>query len=151
AQLRLGRIEAAAAASLALALPLERSLPRRVAATQSALAALTAAVDYGFAETTTAATWEIAALYQGLGRALLDAPRPRLGSDLEREQYTLLLEEQAFPFEESAIKAHEANLGRLEQGVWNEWVQRSATALTELAPARYGKHERRETNYDSPG
>lgn len=151
AQLRLGRIEAANAARLALALPLERSLPRRVAATQSALAALNAAADYGFADTTTAATWEIAALYQGLGRALLDAPRPRLASELEREQYALLLEEQAYPFEESAIKAHEANLGRVEQGVWNQWVQRSAAALTELAPARYGKHERRETRYDSPG
>ncbi|MFA5940447.1 MAG: tetratricopeptide repeat protein [Sinimarinibacterium sp.] len=150
AQLRLGRIEAASAAGLALALPLDRSLPRRVAATQSALAALSAAADFGFAETTTAATWEIAALYQGLGRALLDAPRPRMSSELEREQYALLLEEQAYPFEESAIKAHEVNLGRVEQGIWNQWVQRSAAALTELAPARYGKHERRETRYDSP-
>ncbi|MEQ1439102.1 tetratricopeptide repeat protein [Fontimonas sp. SYSU GA230001] len=151
AQLRLGRIEAENAAHIALALPLERSLPRRVAAMQAALAALDAAADYGFAETTSAATWEIATLYRDLGCALLDVPRPRLASELEREQYALLLEEQAYPFEESAIRAHEANLGRIAQGVWNEWVQRSAAALTELAPARYGKHERRETRYDIPG
>jgi cellulose synthase operon protein C len=151
AQLRLGRVEAAAAARIALELPIERSLSRRTAATQSALAALTAAVDYGYAETTTAATYEIAALYRDLGRALMDTPRPALRSELEREQYELLLEEQAYPFEDSAIKAHEANLGRVGQGVWNEWVQRSAAALTEMAPGRYGKHERRELRYDTPG
>jgi cellulose synthase operon protein C len=149
--LRLGRIEAATVARIALELPIERSLSRRTAATQSALAALTAAVDYGYAETTTAATYEIAALYRDLGRALMETPRPALRSELEREQYELLLEEQAYPFEDSAIKAHEANLGRVGQGVWNEWVQRSAAALTEMAPGRYGKHERRELRYDTPG
>lgn len=151
AQLRIGRIAAAEAARIVLELPIERSLPRRVSATESAIAALNAAAEYGFAETTTAATYELATLYRGLGRALIESARPRQLDELEREQYDLLLEEQAFPFEERAIDAHEINLGRLDQGVWNEWVQRSAGALTEMAPARYGKHERRDPRYDSPG
>jgi hypothetical protein len=29
-------------------------------------------------------------------------------------------------------------------------VRRSAQTLSEMAPARYGKHERRDTSYDSP-
>ncbi|MFC4252060.1 tetratricopeptide repeat protein [Sinimarinibacterium flocculans] len=151
AQLQLGRMAAGDAARIALSLPVERSLPRRVEATRAALDALGAAADYGFAETTTAATYEIAALYRDLGAALLRAPRPRGLDALEAEQYTLLLEEQAYPFEESAIEAFEANLARLDQGVWNEWVQRSAAALTEMVPARYGKHERRDLRYDTPG
>lgn len=151
AQLQLGRMAGSDASRVALSLPIERSLPRRVEATRAALQALTAAADYGFAETTTAATFEIAALYRDLGGALLRAPRPRGLDALAREQYELLIEEQAYPFEESAIKAFEANLARLDQGIWNEWVQRSAAALTEMVPARYGKHERRDLRYDSPG
>jgi tetratricopeptide (TPR) repeat protein len=151
AQLELGRMAARDAAGVALGLPIERSLPRRVAATRAALDALDAAADYGFAETTTAATFEIAELYRELGSALVRAPRPRGLDALEREQYELLIEEQAYPFEESAIEAFEANLSRLEQGIWNEWVQRSAAALTEMVPARYGKHERRDLRYDIPG
>ncbi|MES0874928.1 hypothetical protein [Sinimarinibacterium thermocellulolyticum] len=139
------------ATRIALSLPIERSLPRRVEATRAALDALTAAADYGFAEITTAATYEIAVMYRELGGALLRAPRPRGLDALEQEQYALLLEEQAFPFEESAIKAFEANLARLDQGIWNESVQRSAAALTEMVPARYGKHERRDLRYASPG
>ncbi|MEW6168059.1 MAG: tetratricopeptide repeat protein [Pseudomonadota bacterium] len=150
AQLQLGRMAAADAARVALSLPLEASLPRRVETTRAALAALSAAADYGFAETTTAATYEIAALYRDLGRALLRAPQPRGLDALEQEQYALLLEEQAYPFEERAIEAFQANLARLEHGIWNEWVQRSAAALGDMVPARYGKHERRDLRYELP-
>ncbi|MFP5306342.1 MAG: tetratricopeptide repeat protein [Gammaproteobacteria bacterium] len=150
AQLALGRAAAGDAAALPLELPLERSLAQRVKATETAIAALDAAADYGFAEITTAATYELGALYRELGRALLASRRPRQLAELELQQYELLLEEQAYPFEERAIQAHEANLSRIGQGVWNEWVQRSAQTLTDMAPARYGKHERRDTRYDSP-
>ncbi len=53
----------------------------------------------------------------------------------------MLLEEQAFPFEEKAIEIHEANARRAAEGVYDEWVQKSYTALAELKPARYARTE----------
>lgn len=150
ASLEIGRVEAADARRVALAAPVDKTLPRRRAATEAAIAALVRAADYGYAEITTAATFELATVYRDLGRALIESTRPRELKGEALEQYEILLEEQAYPFEERAIKAHEANLARIGQGVWNDWVRRSVYALAELAPAKYGKHEHRETSYDSP-
>ena len=44
--------------------------------------------------------------------ASMDSPRPKNLSKQEIEQYNLLLEEQAFPFEEKAIAAHVTNIAR---------------------------------------
>jgi hypothetical protein len=57
------------------------------------------------------------------------------------EQYNVLLEEQAFPFEEKAIKLHEVNAARAKDGTYDEWVQKSYAALAQLNPGRYGKVE----------
>jgi hypothetical protein len=56
----------------------------------------------------------------------------------------LLLEEQAFPFEEKAIDIHETNANRAYEGVYDEWVQKSFNALKKLQPIRYAKNERSE-------
>src|SRR5690606_26955113 len=59
----------------------------------------------------------------------------------ELEQYDILLEEQAFPFEEEAIALHERNAARTADGIYDEWVERSIVALGELMPVRYAKRE----------
>jgi len=56
-----------------------------------------------------------------------------------------LLEEQAFPFEEEAIELHEKNAQRTTDGIYDEWVRKSLTALVELLPGRYAKAEIGET------
>lgn len=58
-----------------------------------------------------------------------------------KEQYDVLLEEQAFPFEEKAIELHETNAQRTGDGVYDQWVQRSFDVLAKLKPARYAKTE----------
>lgn len=149
ASLELGRIQAANARALSLSAPVDKSLPRRKAAVETAIATFGRAAAYGYAEVTTAATYELATVYRDFGRALLASERPaKLGGDA-LDQYKLLLEEQADPFEEKAIQAHLVNLQRVRQGLWNDWVRRSASALAELAPARYGKQELREDRYES--
>jgi hypothetical protein len=65
------------------------------------------------------------------------------------EQYCLLLVEQAFPFEEKAIQAHEANLRRINQGVYDEWVKKSQLALAGLAPGKYSKREQGDEVYEA--
>lgn len=149
ASLDLGRIAAAQAKSLTLTLPIEKSLPRKKQAMEKAIRWLDRAAAYGFAETTTVATFELGDLYQDFGRALLRSERPRNLKGLELEQYDLLLEEQAYPFEEQAIAAHETNLRRIKTGVYDNWIAKSAAALAQLAPARYGKREQGEERYAS--
>ena len=77
-------------------------------------------------------------------RDLLESEKPADLAGEELEQYDLLLEEQAFPFEEKAIELHALNAGRSADGVYDEWVRRSFTRLAELSPARYARTERSE-------
>lgn len=149
ASLDIGRFAAADVKALRLSAPVERSLPAKKRAMESAIQALTQAAGYGFAPITTAATFELGSLYQEFGAALIASERPPRLSALELEQYELLLEEQAFPFEEKAIETFEANLKRIPQGLYDEWIARSARALAQIAPARYGKREQGEDRYES--
>ena len=60
---------------------------------------------------------------------------------MEREQYELAIEEQAYPFEEKAIAVHESNLKLISRGVYNAWIDKSLQKLAESVPARYDKPE----------
>lgn len=147
--LDLGRIAAADARAIRLSLPIERNLPRKKQAMEEAIRWLGKAAAYGFAETTTAATHELGGVYQAFGRALMESERPRNLKGLELEQYDLLLEEQAYPFEEQAIDTYETNLRRIKTGLYDEWIARSAAALAQLVPARYAKREQGDERYAS--
>jgi len=124
-----------------LVAPLKKSLAEKRKAMETALKAYTQAADYQVSEVTTAATFESAELYGQLGKDLLSSERPKNLSKDELEQYNVLLEEQAFPFEEKAIKLHEVNAARTKEGTYDEWVQKSFAALAQLNPGRYGKVE----------
>jgi hypothetical protein len=99
------------------------------------------AAEYQVAEVTTAATYEMADLYAVLAKDVMASERPKNLKGEELEEYNSLLEEQVFPFEEQAIKAHEINATRAKDGVYDEWVRKSFQALAQLKPARYGKTE----------
>jgi TolA-binding protein len=124
-----------------LVAPLKKSLAEKRKAMETALKAYTQAADYQVADVTTAATFESAELYRQLGKDLMSSERPKNLSKDELEQYNVLLEEQAFPFEEDAIKLHEVNIARAKTGTYDEWVQKSFAALAQLNPGRYGKVE----------
>jgi cellulose synthase operon protein C len=127
--------------SIKLVAPLKKSLAEKRKAMEAALKAYEAAADYQVAEVTTAATFESAELYRQLGKDLMSSERPKNLNKEELEQYDVLLEEQAFPFEEKAIKLHEVNAARTKDGTYDEWVQKSFAALAQLNPGRYGKAE----------
>jgi TolA-binding protein len=124
--------------------PLEDSLKRKKALMEEVVKAYGAVADYGVAEATTAATFRLGEVYQSFGRDLMESERPADLDALALEQYELLLEEQAFPFEEQAIELYQANTVRAAEGVYDEWVKRSFDALSTLMPARYAKLERSE-------
>ncbi len=122
--------------------PLAKQLKLKKAKMDEVLKAYAAASEAGVADVTTAATFQTAALYQDFGKALIGSQRPKGLKKLELEQYNVLLEEQAFPFEEKAIELHETNARRTTQGLWDSHVQQSLAELAKLKPVRYGKVER---------
>ena len=132
-----------------LVAPLKKSLAEKRKAMEAALKAYTQAADYQVAEVTTAATFESAELYRQLGKDLMSSERPKGLSKDELEQYDVLLEEQAFPFEEKAIQIHQVNTARTKDGTYDEWVQKSFTALAQLNPGRYAKAEISERQVDA--
>jgi TolA-binding protein len=144
AQLALAEPAREAFAVTELVAPLEDSLRRKRERMEVALEAYRKAAEYGVAEVTTAATYQLAELYHGLSRALFDSERPPELTQLELAQYDILLEEQAFPFEEEAIGLHEVNAARTTDGVYDEWVAASLAELAALMPGRYAKYERGE-------
>jgi TolA-binding protein len=129
--------------------PLKKNLKIKKSKMQQALQAYAVAADYGVAEVATAATYRTAELYNDFGKALLDSQRPRKLSKDELEQYNVMLEEQAYPFEEKAIELHEINARRTRGGLYDEWVKRSFAALGKLRPVRYAKAEKGEVVIDA--
>jgi Flp pilus assembly protein TadD len=129
------------ARAVRLTVPLDRALLAKKSATEQALAGYSRAAQYGVAEVTTEAGWAMADLYRDLGKSLLESERPPGLAPEELEAYDVLLEEQAFPFEEKAIEIHEVNARRAADGVYDQWVQKSFVALAELKPARYARSE----------
>ena len=124
--------------------PLADSLKIKKVLMEEVIAAYTSAADYGVAEVTTAATFRLGEVYETFSSDLLDSDRPAALQDDALEQYELLLEEQAFPFEEKAIELYKANASRAPEGVYDEWVAKSFDRLAGLMPARYAKKERSE-------
>jgi hypothetical protein len=124
-----------------LTAPLKKSLIVKRNALETAMDGYKRAAEYQVAEVTTAATYEMAELYRTLAKDVMSSERPKNLKGEELEEYNALLEEQVYPFEEQAIKAHELNTDRTKDGVYDESVRKSFQALAELKPARYGKTE----------
>ena len=149
AALALAEPVAQAYRQVALKEPLQAQLKLKKAKMEETLKAYAVAADYGVADVSTAATYGIASVYRDFGRALMTSQRPKKLSKAELEQYNVMLEEQAFPFEEKATELHEVNARRAAAGIYDAWVQRSFDALRELRPLRYGKTERSEGVIDA--
>ena len=100
-----------------LSQPLADSLKLKKSLMEDVLKAYTKAADYGVAEVTTASTFRLGEVYEQFSSDLLDSDRP---TELEAdalEQYELLLEEQAYAFEEEAIDLYKANADRAPDGI----------------------------------
>lgn len=128
--------------------PLRTSLAEKRKLMQQALDAYAGIVKLGVAEFVSAAQYRTAEVYRILAADLMASERPRGLGELELEQYDLLLEEQALPFEDQAIDLYVKNADLVEQDVYDEWVRKSFKALAVLQPGRYGKQEQAEDYVD---
>lgn len=121
--------------------PIRQNLAQKKQNMETALEAYQQASNYGYAEFVTASTHRIGEIYFHLSQALLESERPNNLDEEELEQYEIMLEEQAYPFEEKAIEILESNVTRIEDGIYNNWIDKSFAALAELLPVQYAKHE----------
>jgi TolA-binding protein len=121
--------------------PVEKSLKKKRRAMDTALEAYQRTNAYGVADFASQATYRMGEIYRQLSIDLMESERPRGLDALALEQYELLLEEQAYPFEEKAIAIHEANMRRSWEGWYDDWIKRSFDALAGLSPALYAKRE----------
>jgi len=72
--------------------------------------------------------------------------RPTTLTELQLEQYDILLEEQAYPFEEQALDIYKINLAKVPEGQYDKWIALSFQVLEEMNPTEY-KREFKELIY----
>ena len=124
-----------------LKLPLNVTMIKKTEALQKAMKAYQKTASYGVSAFSTEAGYRMADIYAQLSTDLMDSDRPDGLNELELEQYEILLEEQTFPFEDSAIDIHAQNVSRSWIGIYDEWVKNSFEELKALLPGRYDKNE----------
>ncbi len=127
--------------AIKLSLPLQESMRKKTAALEKAMQAYQKTASYGVSSYATEAGYRMAEIYAQLSKDLMDSDRPNGLNELELEQYDILLEEQAYPFEDSAIDIHEQNASRSWSGIYDDWVKNSFESLQRLLPGRYNKPE----------
>ncbi len=141
AALVLAGLEYESFAGISLTQPFEQSLAEKQARMDAALEAFERLVDYEVALVTAAATYYIAEIYMDFSASLLESERPAGLTDAEKVDYELVIEEEAFPFEERSIEVHQENFELLAAGIYNDWVQKSLDKLAVFMPGRYAKNE----------
>ncbi|WP_018277150.1 tetratricopeptide repeat protein [Teredinibacter turnerae] len=128
--------------------PLAVNLKRKKAAMQEAIKLFGQASAYDVTDITTRATYNIGEIYREFSQSLLTSERPKNLDATELEQYIILLEDQAFPFEEKSIEFYETNLSRVKNGIYNQWIEESHKKLISLFPVRFNKSPKLESSFD---
>jgi outer membrane protein assembly factor BamD (BamD/ComL family) len=139
AYLGMARSEKTRFDKIRLSLPLKRSLKKKKLAMQSSVKYYGNASKYKLYDAATEATFSIALIYKKFSISLLESDRPKNLNAEELDQYEILLEDQAFPFEDKAIEFFEINLSRVKDGQYNAWIKKSHEQLTTLFPTRYNR------------
>lgn len=137
ASLVLGARAAAVFTSISLSQPLEQSLDRKQKALEAARQRFLDAEALGGGRVLSESLFRRAELYRGLAKDLMASTIPSDLNELEAMQYQMLLEEEAYPFEEKAIQLHTENHRRIASEGYDAWIGRSLGVLAELHPGRY--------------
>lgn len=142
AALVLGARDAATFASIPLNQPLADSLDRKQRALESARTRFLEAEQLGGETVRSETLFRRAELYRLLAQDLMASSVPADLNELEAMQYQMLLEEEAFPFEEKAIALHSDNHRRVTDHGYDAWIGKSLGVLGQLNPGRYSRSVR---------
>lgn len=142
AALGLGEAHQQTFSRIKLNLPLKNSLKRKQQSMKKAIYYYQKLLSYQRIEFVPHGTFNLAQMYLQLAEDVLSSQRPADLDELALEEYELILEEIAYPFEEKAIEIHSSNAKRAWQNIYDSWVQQSFKQLSELVPSQFNKQER---------
>jgi TolA-binding protein len=129
--------------------PLARSLKKKQRLLEATLKRYQETAEIGALTFVSRSNYQMAKLYQILAQDLLSSEQPDDLNELEQDQYVMLLEEQAYPFEEQAIALHQRNLQLGWQVSWDDAINSSLLALQDLSPGRFRRDDAEVTYVQS--
>ena len=129
-----------------LTVPLKVSLSKKKKVLKNTVSSLQKVNQYKMYDHVSESIYWIAETYYDFSKSLLSSERPDNLSDLELEQYDVLLEDQAIPFEDQAIRYYLQNMQALKQGRYGKWVAKSLSRLSTIYPSKYRRSELVETH-----
>ena len=121
--------------------PLQKSLKRKQDTMKKAIGYYQQVLDFQLAKYVPHATYNLAEMYRQLAADMMSSQRPSDLDELAQEEYEILLEELAYPFEEKAIEIHVSNTQRAWEDIYDQWIEKSFNRLAEISPALYQKSE----------
>lgn len=137
--LALGARAAASFSVIALTAPLDAALERKHKALELARQRFLDAEQLVGEQVRSESLYRRAELYRIMAQDLMASSVPAELNELEAMQYQMLLEEEAFPFEEKAIRLHSENHQRISSQGYDAWIGKSLSALAALNPGRYDR------------
>jgi TolA-binding protein len=137
----LGEAEQRSFAAIKLNAPLQKSLKRKQDAMKKAIGYYQQVLDFQLAKYVPQATYNLAEMYRQLASDMMSSQRPGDLDELALEEYEILLEELAYPFEEKAIEIHISNTQRAWDDIVDQWIEQSFERLAQMSPALYQKQE----------
>ena len=131
---------------LKLSLPLKKSLAKKKTSLEKLVRRFEDLAEYQVPEIMSAATYQIGLVYRTLAQDLLNSERPTSLTELQLEQYNILLEEQAYPFEEQAIEILKINTAKVPEGEYDQWIKKTYEVLEVINPTEF-KRQAKEVEY----
>lgn len=136
--------------ALPLRPPFQETLPPKQKAMAAALKDYETLAEFGVSPYYEQSLHSLGELYVQFANELMDSERPAGLSELALEEYEILLEEQAYDFEEKGLNYYQRNLARLWDGEKNAYTLKSLGQLQEILASSYKRVEKVETSHVYP-
>ena len=125
-----------------IAPPLDINVVRKREMLQTVIRDFVAAGNYKTLDVITASNYFIGRALELFKVDILSSPKPEGLTPLELEEYDLLLQEMAFPFEAKALDAFRVNIQRaVKLEILDPWIEKTFERMAELAPWSYLRNE----------
>ena len=122
--------------------PVDETVVRKRELLQDVIREFVAAGNYRTADVITASNFFIGRALELFNKDIMSSPKPVGLSDSEMEEYNLLLQEMAFPFEAKALEAYRVNIQRsVKLEFLDPWIEKSFERMADLAPWSYLRNE----------
>jgi len=147
--IRLAREEFDRYSQVKLTIPLQASLKKKKKVLKTAIKSLKHVNKYNMYEHVSESIYWIAETYYDFSKKLLNSERPKHLSVDELEQYNVLLEDQAIPFEDQAIRYFIQNIKASSDIKYSAWKDKSFVKLSTIYPSKYKRIEKTESQVNA--